>query len=134
MLGGPACYCGIAGCLESIASGSALGQAAQSIGLRDARELFAAARDGSATAQAIVHRAIDAACTAAWTVFHTILPQRLVLGGGMMDTEFDLFAGPMRERIAKATQFTPGAVDIVPARLGNDAGIVGGASLFGRPG
>ncbi len=127
---GPACYCGIAGCLESIASGSALGQAAQSIGLRDARELFSAARDGSDTAQAIVHRAIDAACTAAWTVFHTILPQRLVLGGGLMDTEFDLFAGPMRERIAKATQFTPSAVDIVPARLGNDAGIVGAASLF----
>jgi glucokinase len=129
---GPACYCGSAGCLESIASGSALGQAAQAIGLRDARELFAAARDGSGPAKASVDRAVAAACTAAWTVFHTILPQRLVLGGGMMDTEFDLFAGPMRERIAKATQFTPGAVAIVPARLGNDAGIVGAASLF-RP-
>jgi len=129
---GPTCYCGIAGCLESIASGSAIGEAGKAIGLRDAREVFAAARNGLAPAQSIVHRAIEAACTAAWTVFHTVLPQRLILGGGLMDSEFELFAGPMRKRLACATQFTSSAVEIVPARLGNDSGIVGAASLVSR--
>ena len=47
--------------------------------------------------------------TAAWTVFHTVLPQRLILGGGLMDSEFELFAGPMRKRLACATQFTSSA-------------------------
>ena len=126
---GPSCYCGIQGCLESVASGSAIGDAGRSVGLRDAREVFEAARRGHGQAQGIVQRAVEAASTAAWTLFHALLPQRLILGGGIMDSEFDLFAAPMRARIARATQFTPSAVEIVPARLGNDAGIVGAASL-----
>ncbi|MGE3311923.1 MAG: ROK family protein [Limisphaerales bacterium] len=130
---GPACYCGISGCLESIASGSALGEAGKALGLNDAREVFAAADGGSKAAQSIVDRAVDAACAAAWTIFHTLLPRRLILGGGMMDTEFERFVAPMRNRISRATQFTASAVEISRARLGNTAGIVGAASLL-RPG
>lgn len=127
--GGPACYCGIAGCLESIASGTAIAEAGQSIGLADTRQVFAAAREGHPQAQAIVRRAVDAASTAAWTLFHTLLPERLILGGGLMESEFETFAGPMRERLRRATQFTAAAAEIVPACLGNDAGIVGAAAL-----
>ncbi len=129
---GPACYCGSPGCLESIASGSAIGEAGKALGMKDAREVFAAADAGVAAAQTIVGRAVDAARTAGWTIFHALLPRRLILGGGIMDTEFERFAGPMRERLARATQFTSSAVEIVPARLGNTAGIVGAAALF-RP-
>ncbi|HEY9171990.1 MAG TPA: ROK family protein, partial [Verrucomicrobiae bacterium] len=40
---GPACYCGSRGCLESLASGTAIGAAGKEIGLADARAVFAVA-------------------------------------------------------------------------------------------
>lgn len=126
---GPVCYCGIRGCLESLASGTAIGEAGRELGHPDARAVFAAAEGGYAPSQAAIERATAAAATAAWTIFHTLLPQRLILGGGMMDEHFELFARAMHHRLAGATQFPRGAVDIVSAALGNDAGLVGAASL-----
>jgi predicted NBD/HSP70 family sugar kinase len=68
----------------------------------------------------------------AWTLFHTFLPNRLILDGGMMGDQFELYADAMRVRLSHATQFTRGAGDIVRAGLGNDAGILGAASLAWR--
>lgn len=126
---GPPCYCGIRGCLESVASGTAVGEAARAAGFTDAKEVFVAARAGNSVACAIVDRAVRAAATAAWTLFHTFLPQRLILGGGVMDREFDLYAEAMRAKLAGATQFTRGIGEVVRAELGNDAGVIGAASL-----
>jgi glucokinase len=126
---GPLCYCGIAGCLESIASGTALAAAGSLLGMPDARAVFAAADQGHLAAKAIVQNATHAAGIAAWTLCHTLLPQRLVLGGGIMETEFKRFATAMRQHLNTVTQFTRDAVDIVPASLGNDAGLVGAALL-----
>jgi glucokinase len=126
---GPGCYCGTRGCLESLASGTAIGAAGRAFGCADARAVFAAAAAGEARAREVLARATSAAATAAWTICHTLLPQRLVLGGGMMEQHFELFAGAMNERLAPATQFTRGAVSIVRAALGNDAGLVGAARL-----
>ncbi len=124
---GPACYCGVRGCLESIASGTALSEAARGLGLADAAALFAAADAGQAAATALVGRALEAAATAAWILCHTLLPQRLILGGGIMDTEFGRFEAPIRARLAAATQFTPAHVSVTRAVLGNEAGLVGAA-------
>lgn len=124
---GEECYCGSRGCLESIASGTAIGKAAQSLGLADAQAVFAAAAAGDAEAARIIAGAIDASASAAWTVCHTILPQRLVLGGGIMEDHFDLFADAIRSKIGKATQFTASAVSVARAVLGNEAGLVGAA-------
>ena len=127
---GPECYCGFRGCLESIASGTAIGLSGKQIGIEGTPAVFQAARAGDPGALDIVNRAARAAAAAAWTLFHTLLPRRLILGGGMMDTEFDTFAGPMRARIERATQFSPGGIEIVPAQLGNDAGVIGAAALM----
>lgn len=126
---GPPCYCGRSGCLESLASGTAIGAAGQIAGFADARAVFAASRNGDPAAAAIVGRALAAAATAAWTICHTFLPQRLVLGGGIMDEHFDLFAAAIDRALAPATQFTRPAVSVVRAALGNDAGLVGAAAL-----
>lgn len=126
---GPTCYCGIRGCLESVASGTAIGEAGRRAGLADARAVFAASREGVGAARGIVDAVRYAVGTAAWTICHTLLPQCVVLGGGMMDEHFELFAEAMRQRIAPATQFTPGAVRFVRARLGNAAGVVGAAAV-----
>jgi len=129
---GRSCYCGTRGCLESVASGTAIGEAGKGAGLKDAREVLTAAREGVAAARAIVDRALEAAATAAWTICHTLLPQCLILGGGMMDEHFELFAGAMNRRLDPATQFTRGAVRIVRAQLGNEAGVVGAAAVAMR--
>jgi glucokinase len=126
--GGPKCYCGLSGCLESVASGTAIGSAGQNAGFEDARAVFAAAGNNTA-ARAIVERAVQSVALAAWTFCHTFLPQRLVLGGGMMEEHFDRFAPAIKERLQSATQFTPSAVEVVRAKLGNDAGVVGAACV-----
>ncbi|MFO1501105.1 MAG: ROK family protein [Verrucomicrobiota bacterium] len=126
---GPACYCGTNGCLESIASGTAIANAGKAHGFEDAQAVFHASKAGVPAAEAIIRGAVNAACTAAWTICHTFLPQRLVLGGGIMDEHFDLFATAMRQRLARATQFTSTAVTIAKAVLGNDAGVVGAANI-----
>jgi glucokinase len=126
---GPECCCGIRGCLESLASGTAIGMAGRALGLPDARAVFQAAQEGQHAAKAIIDRAADAAATAAWTICHSLWPQRLVLGGGIMDDHFDLFAEAMQRRVRPATQISAQALSIAPARLGNDAGIVGAAGI-----
>lgn len=126
---GPECYCGSRGCLESIASGTAIGNAGKELGWGDARSVFAAAAQGQTAAVRIIDAAVEAAARAAWTLCHTLLPQRLVLGGGMMEEHFDLFAREIERRLAKATQFTPSQVSVARAALGNEAGLVGAGSL-----
>ena len=129
---GPGCYCGIRGCLESLASGAAMGKAGADAGLGDARAVWAAARAGDKAAQRIVERAVNAAATAAWTFCHTFLPTRLVLGGGIADEHFDRFAGVIHQRLSTATQFTRSGVTVNRAMLGNDAGLVGAAGVAFR--
>ncbi|MBL9135843.1 MAG: ROK family protein [Verrucomicrobiales bacterium] len=125
---GPECYCGTRGCLESIASGTAIALAGAASGFASTRAVFEASTAGDPRASAIVQQAVDAVATAAWTLFHTLLPQRLILGGGIMDTEYPRFAAVARH-LDPATQFTRGKVDLARATLGNDAGLLGAARL-----
>lgn len=126
---GPPCYCGIAGCLESIASGTAISAAAQRAGLGDSRQVFARAADGHPLAQEIVARVQQALASAAWTILHTFMPELIVLGGGVIDDHYDLLAPAMAGMIPKATMVPAGATSVVKAQLGNDAGLVGAAGL-----
>ncbi len=131
---GPDCYCGTRGCLESLASGTAVGQAGAAHGFKRASAVFLAAERGDALAQPLAERALQAVATAAWNLAHSFLPDRIVLGGGLMEDAFEPFARAIRQRLARATQFTPGNVSIVHATMENDAGLVGAASLmFRRP-
>ncbi len=125
---GPECYCGARGCWESLASGTAITAAAKPFGFHDSRAVFAAA-PGDTRAAAIVQRAVNATATAAWTLLHTVLPQRIILGGGIGEEHFELFAGAGRQRISRATQIPTSGVEIVKAHLGNDAGVIGAACL-----
>lgn len=127
---GPDCYCGARGCLESLASGTAIAAAGRALGFADTRAVFAAARAGQAAARALLDRVLAACAAAAWTLFHTLLPQRLILGGGIAEEHFELLAEAMNARVARATQFTPAGVRIVRAELGNTAGVVGAAALL----
>jgi len=125
---GPECYCGTRGCWESLASGTAIAAAGKPSGFADSRAVFAAA-PSDARAAAIVQRAVNATTTAAWTLLHTFLPQQIILGGGIGEEHFDIFAGAMRQQISRATQITRNSAEVVRAKLGIEAGVIGAACL-----
>lgn len=126
---GPACYCGARGCLEAIASGAAIGAAARAAGFADGRQVFAQAAVGDAVAGAILKRVKDALATAVWTILHTFMPELIVLGGGIAEEHYELLAEAAVAQIPLATMLPTGGMTLVKARLGNDAGLVGAASL-----
>ena len=126
---GPECYCGRAGCFEAIASGTALGLAGQALGLADSRAVLAAAASGDPQAATLVARAVRATATATWSILHTFMPRRIILGGGMMDDHYETFAAAVRAQIQRAILLPRDRVEVVRAVLGNDAGLVGAASL-----
>ena len=129
---GPECYCGTRGCLEAIASGTAIAAAGREAGYATSRDVFAAAAQGQPPARVIVERAQAAMEMAAWTIAHTFMPERIVLGGGIVDEHYELF-GPVVERaLARATMVPSGGTSVARAALGNDAGLVGAASLVLR--
>ncbi len=126
---GPKCYCGTRGCFESLASGPAIELAGRHFGFTSTRAVFDAAQFGDANAQQIIDRALFASATAAWTIIHTYLPKRIILGGGIMQDHFDLFAKAMHQSIENAVLIPQGEIEIAKATLGAAAGVVGAASL-----
>jgi glucokinase len=125
---GPPCYCGINGCWESLASGTAIALAGKAFQFEDSRAVFAAMSHNE-NAAAIIKRAITSTTAAAWTLLHAILPERIIIGGGVGEAYFDLFAEPIREKIRVATQIPKNKVQVVKAELGLDAGVIGAAAL-----
>lgn len=129
---GPLCYCGVRGCLEMAASGTAIARAGKRFGIKDSREVFARAKGGDERAKKIVDSAIESVTIGVWTILHTLLPERVILGGGIMDEHYYLFEPSIREMLDKATMIPKNGVVLAKARPGNEAGIVGAASLSFR--
>ena len=100
---GPSCYCGIKGCLESLASGEGIGEQGAEMGFSGAQEVFDQAKAGNSRAEAIVERAIAALESAVWTIMHTFLPEKLILGGGVLERHPDLYLDALQELSRKGT-------------------------------
>ncbi len=127
---GPACYCGGRGCLESLAAGPALARAGAEHGYADAEAVFAAAAAGAAPAEAIVARSAAAVETGVWSLIHAFLPEAILFGGGIGERHFALYREAAERALARAVLAPEGAIRVVKAALGNDAGMVGAAALM----
>ena len=127
---GPECYCGQRGCVESFAAGPALARAGAEFGYADAEAVFAAAEAGAEPAKVIVARSADAMEAGVWSLIHAFLPERLLIGGGMGERHFALYRDAAERAIARAVLAPAGAIRVVKAALGNDAGMVGAAALM----
>ena len=127
---GPECYCGSRGCLESLAAGPALARAGAAFGYADAEAVFAAAEAGAEPAKAIIVRSTDAMETAVWSLVHTLLPEVILIGGGIGERHFALYHDAAERAVARAVLAPDGAIRVVKAALGNDAGMVGAAALM----
>jgi glucokinase len=135
------CGCGQMGCLETVSSATGIIRMAKdavergdktSLSLVEhiqAKEVFDAAKQGDEVALRIVNRAAFYLGKSMATLAVVLNPQRFILGGGVSKAGEILFK-PAREIFKK---FTPEpaqeGVDIVPATLGNDAGVIGAAGL-----
>ncbi len=146
---GHLCGCGIRGCLEQYASGSALMRhAREAINASPdlARNLLArgdgtleglkghhiteAAREGDPVALAAFNTMANYLGAGIASLCAVIDPSCIVLGGGVIDAG-EIFLGPTREAALRLIPFSGKHPypDIVPAELGNNAGLVGVADL-----
>ncbi len=91
------CTCGQRGCLETIASGSALAAAWPSDGTPPAQALFAAADAGDPAAIAARDRFAGAVACAVRLLALTVNVECVVLGGGVAQ-----LGEPLREVVAEA--------------------------------
>jgi len=128
---GPPCNCGRRGCLEAMASGSAIERMARDAGVHQTggREVMAAAEAGDARCLAIVTQAAASLGLALANAVSLLDPELVVLGGGLPEAG-PVWWEPVRETfrqhaIAPASEQT----EVVRAQLGYHAGVLGAAAL-----
>ncbi len=141
---GPACPCGANGCFEMFASGTAwarlarealaqgrtstLSHLAGSPDKINARHIFAAAEAGDSLAAELLANEIEYLGRGFAVIINTFNPERIVVGGGVASVG-EKFLAPVRQRALQlAFPRLAAACDIVPAALGGDVGVVGGAA------
>nr|WP_295085723.1 ROK family protein [uncultured Roseateles sp.] len=120
------CGCGRLGCLEAVASGTALARQSRVLfgEALDAARLFELAAQGEPRANTLLDHAAAAVASAIASSQLQLDLQTVVVGGSV-----GLAAG-MVARIRAALERQPAlcAAEVVPARLGGDAGLVGVAA------
>ena len=144
---GPECACGRRGCFEVFSSATGLIRmtkeamdndkdtlmhkiTAERNGKVTARTSFDAMRMGDKTAKAVVDKFIKYLAAGITNTINIFQPDILCIGGGVCN-EGDPLLLPVRALVKKEvyTRKSPKNTEIVIAKLGNDAGIIGAAFL-----
>jgi glucokinase len=147
---GPKCGCGNNGCFEALASRSALFRKIQNAvkdgqktvltdmlgpDLEDLRsgDLRKAIRRGDKFVDHIVEEAAEYTGIAVANMINLINPEVVVLGGGIIEALEDEMMSIIVETATEyALSGTAKGIEIVASKLGDDAGITGGAVLARR--
>lgn len=130
---GEPCTCGRKGCLEAYASATALMREAKKATKEDLnpKEIFEGAKAGDPKLQQVVDNYIGKLGTGIVNIVNIFRPQLVILGGGISAQEEALLA-PLREMLK--TGCFGGEKGELPeiegAALGNEAGMIGAASLL----
>lgn len=138
---GPLCGCGNYGCLEAIASATAVRRMALE-GQRKfpesaifksadvtAKDVFDAARDGDLLGRLIVERVVNALAVGISNFIHIFNPEIVVVGGGVSRAGEILFE-PLREKVEHLVMPSfKGTYEIAQSPLVEEAGILGAASI-----
>ncbi len=143
---GPQCTCGRKGCFEVYSSATGLirmtreameqhpesimHQMAAEQGKVSARTAFDCMRKGDAAAKEVVDFYIRCLAAGITNTINIFQPDVLCIGGGVCN-EGDALLLPVKEQVAKEvyTRNSEKNAEIVIAKLGNDAGIIGAAFL-----
>ncbi|MBR7007748.1 MAG: ROK family glucokinase [Ruminococcus sp.] len=143
---GPECTCGRKGCFEVFSSATGLVRMTKEAMLEDkssimwqmneedgkvsARTAFNAMRAGDRAGKAVVDKYIKYLACGITNTINIFQPDILCIGGGVCN-EGDPLLLPLKELVAKEvyTKNSAKNTEIVIAKLGNDAGIIGAAFL-----
>ncbi len=143
---GPYCGCGNRGCLEALASGTAIAREGRELVRRGVPTLIAelaegnpervtaklvaeAAHRGDIEAQEILREAMAYLGVGMANLVNLFNPELIVIGGGLTKLGEELF-GPVRRAIERrAFPAAARVVHVVPAQLGDDVGVLGAAAV-----
>jgi glucokinase len=140
---GPLCGCGNRGCLEALASGTAIAargeelvaqggsaRLAQEEGELTAETVSCAADQGDIACQGIIRRAGYYLGVGLASYVNIFNPEVIIIGGGLTKAG-ELLLGPARaEMAARAMREALKAVQLKPAELGDYAGVMGMVALL----
>ncbi|MDF1666952.1 MAG: ROK family protein [Planctomycetota bacterium] len=127
------CGCGRLGCLETVASGTAVSAILKESTLqgesgRDFLDLLVAKDPG---ANKILDRVVQGLSRACSCFINTLNPKSIVIGGGFGSALFEYLHRPLSEALKKQCfEIAYRDLQIHPAKLGNLAGAMGAASPF----
>ncbi len=143
----PACQCGNSGCLEALASGTAIARIARDRLVQEGRDgflvessdpasltsetVFQAAAQGDGLAKSILDDAASALSVGLVNLLHLYNPDLIVLGGGVTNglVELGLVDQVRDGMLARAMSRRHRDVTLVTSTLGDAVGMVGAASL-----
>ena len=141
---GPRCSCGNIGCLEMLASGTAVAREAirrirqgersslaeiveGEIESITAEKVGVAAQGGDSLALEVILKAANYLGVGMVNLVNIFNPEMIIVGGGMAKMG-NLLLDPAKQVVReRAFQLPAQAVRIVPAQLGDDAGVLGAA-------
>ena len=142
---GPPCPCGLKGCFEQLASGTAIGRMAReavaddpessilafagSVEAITSKHVAQAAREYDETARSVLRKAGRALGIGLSNVVNIFDPEVIVLGGSVVQAG-EPFLGPARDQLHQMTSAQrrrPMRIDVTS--LKNDAGLLGAAAL-----
>ena len=143
----PACQCGSSGCLEALASGTAIARIARDRLIQEGRDsfsvisgdlasltaetVFQSAAQGDGLAISILDDAASALSVGLVNLLHLYNPDLIVLGGGVTNglVELDLVDQVRDRMLARAMSRRHRDVTLVTSTLGDAVGMIGAASL-----
>jgi len=142
---GPVCKCGNVGCLEVMASGTAIARmaveriargevsaivemAGGDLGEVTAVVVEEAARDGDRLAVEVMEEAAASLGVGVVNLLHLFDPQLVIIGGGVARGG-EMVLEPVRRVIAERAMPPYRDVPVVASALGDDAGLVGAVAL-----
>lgn len=138
---GPKCNCGNYGCVEALASGTAIAkQAKELIGSGEktslskyenvtAYEVFKEASEGDKASQDILNRSLTYLGIGIANIIVSFDPEVVVIGGGVAKNGAAVFEKVKEVAKERGLKSMVEACKIVPAGLGSDAGIMGALAL-----
>lgn len=146
-VGGPECGCGNRGCFEALASRTAIFKRIQHAikegektlltemlgsNLADMKsgDLRKAIRRGDKLVEKVIEEAAEYTGIAVANLINILNPEVVVLGGGVIDAmEDEMMAIIVETAFDYAMAGTTKGIEIIPSKLGDHAGITGGAVL-----
>ena len=145
--GGPKCGCGNRGCLEALASRTAMAKSFKKAIKKGKKTVVAKLTDGDLNSirsgvlakavnakdkltKKILNRATKYLGVGIGSIVNFLNPEMIVLGGGVVEALEDSFVDKIRKAANKyALPGTLDGVQIVKAQLGDNAGVLGAAAL-----